>query len=351
MQQRIVFITSGHLPFDDRIFYHLADSLSNYQPVIVSTRQNHTETIGNIRIDSFDGTSLSTSNKTNKILETVSQYAPDLIICSEPYPLIVARKFKKQSPKQVKIVYDVTEWYSGKINTRGLNFPLKELKKVTLTAYNLYASCFADAFLFGEYYKSILYRYIFPFKKWEIITYYPNLKYIQFTPKTTPNTPLCLGYTGQLSEEKGIVNFFKTVCFFIKKHPDLPIKLKFIGWFTSEKDKTLFENLAKQIPSIPIEFCGEQDYLKFSSALVDMDIIFDLRKIDFENNHSLPIKLFYYLACGKPIIYSGLKAIKREVNYSHCGFLVFINILQTKKNMYCIAKLQDKMPNTCITGI
>ena len=40
----------------------------------------------------------------------------------------------------------------------------------------------------------------------------------------------------------------------------------------------------------------------------------DLRDTDVENTRCLPIKLFYYLAAGRPVIYSDLKAIRKGVS-------------------------------------
>jgi len=39
----------------------------------------------------------------------------------------------------------------------------------------------------------------------------------------------------------------------------------------------------------------------------------DLREKDKENNKCLPIKLFYYMACGCPVIFSDLDAIKMHI--------------------------------------
>ena len=44
--------------------------------------------------------------------------------------------------------------------------------------------------------------------------------------------------------------------------------------------------------------------------------------MDAENTRCLPIKLFYYLACGRPVVYSDLKAIRRQVEPFDFGCLV-----------------------------
>lgn len=54
----------------------------------------------------------------------------------------------------------------------------------------------------------------------------------------------------------------------------------------------------------------------------DTDIFLDLRRIDFENQHCLPIRLFYYAALGRPVIYADIRAIRKEVDMESFGFLV-----------------------------
>ncbi|MDR2854203.1 MAG: glycosyltransferase, partial [Prevotellaceae bacterium] len=67
------------------------------------------------------------------------------------------------------------------------------------------------------------------------------------------------------------------------------------------------------------------------------DIFFDLRQIDAENTRCLPIKLFYYMAAGRPVVYSDLKAIRKEVpEWEQIGTLVNPN--HTDKTAATIAQ-------------
>ena len=59
-----------------------------------------------------------------------------------------------------------------------------------------------------------------------------------------------------------------------------------------------------------------------SSVIERMDICFDLRTRNFIYSNSLPIKIFEYMACGKPFIYSDIKPIKDEMNTTEFGVLV-----------------------------
>src|SRR5690606_12571193 len=60
----------------------------------------------------------------------------------------------------------------------------------------------------------------------------------------------------------------------------------------------------------------------FTETFADAELCFDLRELNFENNHSLPIKLFYYIGAGKPVIYSDLKGIREHMDVSGFGELV-----------------------------
>jgi len=98
--------------------------------------------------------------------------------------------------------------------------------------------------------------------------------------------------------------------------------LKIIGWCNNINEKAIFDKLCMEAKNIEFEVLGKQNFETFSKQLHDVDILFDLRKLDLENNHCLAIKVFYYAACGKPVIYSGIKAIKRDIDVNKFGYFV-----------------------------
>ncbi|MFA5326242.1 MAG: glycosyltransferase [Prolixibacteraceae bacterium] len=204
----------------------------------------------------------------------------------------------------------------------GLPVHKKILTFFRLLLFNLYTSSLCDGFIFGEYYKSLPFRILFPYKKWEIVSYFPDLSYINYRKSNLNPGQICLGYTGKISVEKGIKNFFDVANTLKSKNPDIDVKLKIIGWCLSADDKSTFERLCRESINVSVELLGRQDFENFSDKLLDIDILFDLRKLDFENNHCLAIKVFYYAACGKPVIYSNIKAIKREIDVTKFGYFV-----------------------------
>jgi glycosyltransferase involved in cell wall biosynthesis len=72
--------------------------------------------------------------------------------------------------------------------------------------------------------------------------------------------------------------------------------------------------------NIHISIVDSLPFPEFCKTIGDTHLFFDLRKRDFENTHCLPIKLFYYLGCGRPVIYSDLKAIRKEVMNINFGY-------------------------------
>jgi len=324
-KKKIIFITSAHLAHDDRIFYHMALSLVALGfEVQISAGSEFLETREKgVDFKCFDGNSHSKQKKVEKFQELLSEFTPDIVISSEPLPLYAASQYKKNTNNKVKVIYDITEWYPSKKNLIQYSGAGKFFFFFKLLLFNYFAASKADGFIFGERYKQVLYRMIFPFKPYEYVTYYPHLKYINYTPSKLSPGKIVLGYTGKISEEKGFKNFISTVKSLSRQRNELKIFVKIVGWFADKNDEIEAHNLLNELePSIQFQFLGRQSFPELSNELADINVFFDLRKIDFENNHCLPIKVFYYAACGRPVVYSGLKALKKEVEVDPFGFLV-----------------------------
>jgi len=324
MLKRIAFVTTSHMPFDDRIYYHFAASLARngYIVSIICSTSEINSYNNLIEIKGFLDPSISKSSKADKISSLLQNFKPDIIICSEPLAIISSTKYKRRINKKVKIIYDITEWYPSKKNL----FHIKGLKKpytfIKLLLFNFYTSILVDGFIFGEYYKSIPFKIFIPLKKSIRVGYYFALEYIHYTKPKLIKNELCLGFSGKITAEKGIDNFLNVAENIKRKNPGLKLKLKIVGWFPSNQDENIYNERIKNLPEIEVELIGYQEFTKFSEIIKDVNIFFDLRETDFENNFCLPIKLFYYIACGRPVIYSDIRAIKKEIDITQFGFLV-----------------------------
>lgn len=95
-----------------------------------------------------------------------------------------------------------------------------------------------------------------------------------------------------------------------------------MGAARKKADEIYFSEILAQSSVKNIEIKKPTSFEEFTKAFADADICFDLRDFNFENHHSLPIKLFYYMGAGKPIIYSYLKGIRKHMDVSEFGYLV-----------------------------
>ncbi len=332
----ISFLTSGHQPKDDRIFYHQAQSLVSvgHKVEIISSKSELTVTENDITFNCFEGDSFLKKEKINRFITLLIKSKPDIIICQEPLTIMAASRYHNQADKKPKIVYDITEWYPSKKFLSHYNSVSKVFHFFKLLFFNFLMAAKADAFIFGEWYKGKPYRFLFPGKKFIYSGYYPDLKYIRYKEPDLRNDLLRLSYSGKLSIEKGFGNFLETIKILTHKRPGLKIQIKIIGWYDSEKEQKIFEKMIASFPkNVSFSFYPLQDFLTFIELINDTDIFLDLRSDDFENQRCLPIKIFYYAALKRPVIYTALKAIRKEVDIDEFGYLVKPNDIQQISNL------------------
>lgn len=319
---KILFLTTAHRHDDDRIFYHQAKALKKegYQIKISSLSSEFQGTVDGIEIESYAVLERSIAEK-RKILEDICDaYMPDVVICSEPLAVISAKKIKRK--KKVSIIYDITEWYPSMRMIEPFPFPLNIIHAVKFFLIQLYAGFVSTNYIFGEETKKFPLAYFFPFKKSVILPYYPDDIYIHQNVKTLKPGEITLCYTGQFSEEKGIGNFFSAIDCLRKKRPELKISILLIGGSRKEKDERYFSELLKKYQFENLRIEKPTSFETFTEAYADADICFDLRTLNYENHHCLPIKIFYYAASGKPVIYTDLKATRQHIEVSKFGYLV-----------------------------
>ena len=318
---KISFLTSTHINFDDRIYYHLAQSLQKYgHTVEIISSLNEFQSNKTVLFNSFNGNLISRKDKINTFINKLLLFDPQVIICSEPLTVIAAKKYSKN--KKVKIIYDITEWYPSKKNL--INYPIitKGFHFFKYLLINVYAGLCSDGFIFGEYFKGKPFKFLFPKTPAILLTYYPRLNLFNPIKPALKTNTLKLCYSGKISIEKGFENLLNVINRLLDVNKDLKIELKIIGWFY-KKDKKIIQNKIEKIQhKIDIVFYKKQDLKDYIDLIKDTDIFIELRSKDIENSHCLPIKLFYYIALERPVIYTNLKAIQKEVEINKFGYLV-----------------------------
>jgi len=314
---KILFINTIHHSLDDRTFYHHAVALSkeNAEITIFSSLETKNETWHNIHICSEE---ICTQNFLNQILtisKLIDKIKPNTVICDSPTG-ILATAISKNSDT---IIYDVTEWIPSKKNLKNTKSLLIPLKFIGLLFINFIAGFLTDKFIFGEYHKSTIFKPLF-WKKRIVSSYYPDLKHIKQTPPQAIAEKVRLYYSGWFNTEKGFDKVLALTALVANTNPTKKIELQLTGAYSNNTDKENFESIIGSFPSnIRVISSNFKSFEDFCEELKTADIFLDLRKNDFENTRCLPIKLFYYLACGRPVIYSGLRAIKDVLNLSEVG--------------------------------
>lgn len=321
----IAFLTSGHYPYDDRIFYNLAASLhkQNHNVEIVSSKIDLINVSDGIRLTCFAGDNLSKRDKIFKFKERLDTIIPDVIICSEPLTILAAIQYNRKQNRKTRIVYDITEWYPSHKNLNPYKKLIRWAVFIKLLFFNILASAYADSFIFGEWYKSVPYRILYPRKSFIFTSYYPDLTLINHIKPELQEGKLRLTYSGKICLEKGYMNFFNILKKLTESNKELEIEVKIIGWYENLQDKKECENIVhSSIQNVTLTIFERQSFKNFLDLIKNTDIFLDLRSDNFENQHCLPIKLFYYAALGRPVIFSDLKAIRKEVEIDKFGFLV-----------------------------
>jgi len=323
---KILFINTLHSSFDDRTFYHHALALSQESDSvrIFSTLEAKNETINNISFCSEKIYDNSFFNQLKSICRIVENNQPDIVICDSPLG-ILATFFSKN---KCTVIYDVTEWIPSKKNLKNSTLLLLPIKFLGLLLLNITAGFLTDKFIFGEYYKAVPFNLFF-WKKRIVSSYYPDLNYIQSEIPSDISHKVRFYYSGWFNAEKGFDKVLKLIELVAGLNTNITIELQLTGSYSSETDKNYFESIVAELPqNVVVISSNFKSFHDFCAELKYADIFLDLRKNDFENTRCLPIKLFYYMSCGRPVIYSGLKAIKNELDISGFGFLFEKNDLQ-----------------------
>ncbi len=323
MQKKIAIVTSGHPPFDERIFYKFARTFSknNYQTIIISSTEDIRKVKDNIEIYGFYGDNLTKREKIYKFVQILGNSSPDFIICCEPLSVLAAHRYRKSLSKRPIIFSDITEWYPE--NVAFKKYGVKKLiYYFALYLFNIYAANLADRLIIGESSKMKRYNLITPTKPKIIIGYYPPKEFFQYSKPNQTLDRFTVCFSGIISKGRGINNVLSAIEMLSVRNPKVKIKLKIIGKFTSDIEKEKFEERMKTNLNYKLEMLGWSDYTEFSNLLEDVDVCLDLREKNFIYNNSLPIKIFDYLACGKPIIYSNIKSLQNETFVESTGYLV-----------------------------
>ncbi len=290
---KIAFSLMIHNSDDDRVSYQEAASLQRVGDEVSI-------------FSAYEQKEKSREEKSKWLLQKLIEDKPDVIVCDTPISVKVACKAKKSIGKNVRVIYDITEWYPSKKNLRNVSGVKKYFRAILLSFASILAGLLTDAFIYGEYYKSFPFRILFFWKPSAMVSYYASKNVVkQIEPKATLQEECVLYYSGNLTKEKGYNRVVSVAQRVATLRPEVSFKLRIVS-ANKPDEMVLPENLK-------IESAGWMSFPQFCATVGEGDLYMDLRDNDVENSHCLPIKLFYYMMAGRPMIYSNLKAIQKGV--------------------------------------
>ena len=103
--KRISLLTSGHPPFDERIFWKFAKSLCavGFKTSVFCSTQKINIVKDDILLKGFNSQNLSKNNKIVQFFTLIESFEPDIVICSEMLPVFAALRYKRLKP-DLKII-------------------------------------------------------------------------------------------------------------------------------------------------------------------------------------------------------------------------------------------------------
>ena len=315
----IVIVTTGHPPFDERIFYKFAISMrrSGYKVSVLSAREEISTESEGITIKGFNGTALTKKEKVEKLYKEITSFSPSLIICCEPLTILAAQEYKKRHNAAVKIIYDITEYYPHQNTLNQYPGIFRSFQYLRLSLFNTYVSNLTDYLFIGEEGKAKLYETIAPYRKKAIIGYYPPKRYFHYYPPGYDGKNFTLCYAGSNSVSGGFKRFIKLIKMTAERFPRKSFTAKVIGM---EPEKLNDAGL-KTYSNIKTVFTGSTRYPDYPAKFEGTDVCIDLRDKNIIYNRSLPIKVFDYIACGKPFIFSDLDSFKGYDDLRDAGLM------------------------------
>lgn len=279
---QVLFLQSAHHADDDRVWYHEAATL---------------------RAAGMDVRVCGMAD----FRQFVPAEKADVVIVDTPRAAWKARHYEG------RLVYDVTEWYPAQRALRQWAWPKRWVRGAAMYALRLWAGWRADGFLFGEYYKAQFFRRLFPRKASLDLPYYPDLQLFTPTQPRDIRKECRVLYAGSLRADKGWTRVVETLERAAERLPETRFVLDVIS---ADVPGTAPRGVGvHHLSYMPLpEFCRQ---------LSRYDVFLDLREVNSQTGKSLPIKLFYYMACGRPVIFSEMQGITKGVpEFAEMGQMV-----------------------------
>ena len=257
---------------------------------------------------------------TNAINDLVHDFKPDIIICREMIPLLSCTQAAKG--RNIPIILDMAEHYPAAMREwkKYSQNPLSRFFVHTLPLPELiesHAVKHADAIITvcEEQNQRLQSQYSYPKEALFIVHNTPEKSIFNDVIPRCNIPPITFGHHGYFTLERNLENLVLGFDIAAKRFPDITLLLAGTG-------ETL-EDVSRLVQTVSsrdrIHLTGPYKAKDLSDLYNRTDIgILPYAEQEFRQ-FTLPNKAFDYMACGKPIISSGLLPMKRLLDETGAG--------------------------------
>ncbi len=155
----------------------------------------------------------------------------------------------------------------------------------------------------------------YPWERMAIVENTPDLGAFAAVRKGVSDPPRVFAYHGHMTAQRGLTNLLRG--FILAAQRDSEIRLLLAGG--GESYDELVQLAQQSGVSERIRFTGRYRFEELASLYSETDVGLVLQPPDESCDHTIPNKLYDYLACGKPVIVSPARPLRRVVEATHSG--------------------------------
>jgi glycosyltransferase involved in cell wall biosynthesis len=155
----------------------------------------------------------------------------------------------------------------------------------------------------------------YPWGRMAVVENTPELGAFAAVRKGATNPPRVFAYHGHMTAQRGLTNLLKGFILAARRDPDIRLLLAGGG----ESYDELVAMVGGSGVSDRVRFTGRYRFEDLGALYGETDVGLVLQPPDESCDHTIPNKLYDYLACGKPVLVSPARPLRRVVEETGAG--------------------------------
>jgi glycosyltransferase involved in cell wall biosynthesis len=312
---RVCHVTSGHSPFDGRIFYKECRSLAwaGYDVTLVAPADFDERWVNGVRVVGITSKGngwRGRSRRWGALVRAVRQTGASVVHFHDPDLLVLSPFFRP-----ARVVYDCHEYYAYNVSQRrGWPRLLRRLLGTAVAVTEPLLASRTDAIILVEDGQKQTFQRV---RKDQVMIY--NYPIIETSPPSRTGNERTAIYVGSHSESKGCGTMVEAMQLVVREIADA--RLLLVGPFNR---LAYLDHIQQRIAQAALEgnilLTGAVPH----SQVIDWLARADLGLVPFMSRYqpSIPTKLFEYMIAALPVIASDLPNHRRFLEQANCGYLV-----------------------------